>query len=145
MTIIHRPRKAHLNADDLSRLACNSDDEQEKGQDQEPIAVSLSINVDGSENEFLEPVKKEISDDDSSAKDSKKLETRSKKLNITTKFPIYLPVLHVSSIFFDASSCEKHLLGESGMTAMISLFTNQSTGLHIHVRLYTMATEACSS
>jgi hypothetical protein len=40
MIIIHRPEKAHLNADGLSRLACNSDE-----HDQELITVSLPVHV----------------------------------------------------------------------------------------------------
>jgi hypothetical protein len=64
MTIIHRPGKAHLNADDPSRLACvEEDDDKEQYQESESI-ISLPTKTDDTQTDFLNSMKEELPKDE---------------------------------------------------------------------------------
>jgi hypothetical protein len=64
MKIIHESGKAHLNADDLSRLACVENDDDKKQYQESESIISLSTKTDDTQTNFLNTVKEELSKDD---------------------------------------------------------------------------------
>jgi hypothetical protein len=64
MKFIHESGEAHLNADDLSRLACVEDDDDKKQYQESESIISLSTKTDDTQTNFLNIVKEELSKDD---------------------------------------------------------------------------------
>jgi hypothetical protein len=60
MIIIHKFEKNHLNADELSRLVCIDDDENEKKIQKNEFVISLSVVTNNANSNFLNIVRKTI-------------------------------------------------------------------------------------
>ncbi len=73
MTIIHKSRKTHLNANELSKLACINDDFEKNKFQKSNLVISFLINVETIEIDFLEHVKENLFQNDVFEKILKKI------------------------------------------------------------------------